>query len=266
MILSESEFTRIPPGDYPIGLSIPVLDKAVIALSDGAVKKEFLANSFPEHVVHIDEILIRNRLTTHNEFSVFAEDAGYVTEGEKQGWGWVWQDERWQKKTGVSWKSPFGSRDDEWYRKYNDTPVMQVSWNDSAAYCSWLAVKVGIPVRLPREAEWEVFAMMCGVTGTEEWAEGFVEAPLQKSVLETLQGLESGVDHAAGLLWEWMEDWYDRYPGGPEHRDFGKVYKVLRGGSVLSLPVQKTREFRLRKCPTARSPYYGFRIACPGGL
>ncbi len=68
-----------------------------------------------------------------------------------------------------------------------------------------------------------------------------------------------GID--IGLLWEWTDDWYEPYPGGIDMKDYGTVYKVLRGGSILSLPVQRTREFRLRKCPTARSPYYGFRIA-----
>jgi formylglycine-generating enzyme required for sulfatase activity len=266
MILTVSECIRIPGGNYTVGLSALALDKAAGATGDGAVKKEFLANSFPDHIVSIDEIAIRNRLTTYREFSIFAEDAGYITEGEQQGWGWVWQDERWQKKSGVSWKSPFGKADDERYRRNVDSPVMQVSWNDSTAYCAWLAVKTGLPVRLPREAEWEVFARLCGFPGMGEWADGPVAMPLQVPVMEALQGMEQGCGHAIGLLWEWMDDWYDRYPGGMDHRDFGTVYKVLRGGSVLSLPVQRTREFRLRKCPTARSPYYSFRIACPGGL
>jgi formylglycine-generating enzyme required for sulfatase activity len=30
-----------------------------------------------------------------------------------------------------------------------------VSYNDAVAYCSWLTKKIGQPVRLPTEAEWE---------------------------------------------------------------------------------------------------------------
>ena len=56
-------------------------------------------------------------------------------------------------------------------------------------------------------------------------------------------------------------NWFDKYPGGDDNDEFGEVYKILRGGSILSHPVQRTKEFRFRRCPTARSPYYGFRIA-----
>ncbi len=266
MIFSESEFIKMPSGNYSIGLSAAVLDKAIGAILHGTIKREFLANSYPEHIVHIDDIFIRKRLATYRDFSIFAEDAGYMTEGEKQGWGWIWQDERWQKKSGVSWKHPFGGGDDEWYRKDDNAPVMQVSWNDAVAYCSWLSKKSGLLMRLPREAEWEIFAALWGVPGMEEWADGLFKPSAQVSLLEAVQGIKPGGVHAAGLLWEWMDDWYDCYPGGMDQRDFGTVYKVLRGGSVLSLPVQKTREFRLRKCPTARSPYYGFRIVCADEL
>ncbi len=262
MIFNESEYIRVPAGDYSIGLSATVLDRAAGALRAGAVKGEFLANSSPEHTVHVDEVFIRKTLTTYREFLSFAEDARYPTEGERQGWGWIWQDERWQKKTGVSWRCPFGTSDDERYRDNDNSPVMQVSWNDATAYCAWLSGRSGVPVRLPREAEWEVFARICGVPGMGEWAEGHRNPPVEARLLEAIREIPGPNGHAAGLLWEWMDDWYDRYPGGSHHRDFGTVYKVLRGGSVLSLPVQKTREFRLRKCPTARSPYYGFRIAC----
>ncbi|HNW28448.1 MAG TPA: SUMF1/EgtB/PvdO family nonheme iron enzyme [Spirochaetota bacterium] len=261
MIFNESEYIRIPCGDYSIGLSAAVLDKAVGALRDGAVRSEFLVNSSPEHVVHVDEVFIRKSLTTYREFLMFVRDAGYITEGERQGWGWVWQDERWQKKSGVCWRSPFGTSDDAGYRSSDVTPVMQISWNDAAAYCAWLSAGSGFLARLPREAEWEIFADKCGVSGMGEWVQGRCNPPLETHLMEAIREISEGGGHGTGLLWEWMEDWYDSYPGGRNHKDFGTVYKVLRGGSVLSLPVQKTREFRLRKCPTARSPYYGFRIA-----
>jgi formylglycine-generating enzyme required for sulfatase activity len=267
MVFRKSDFIRIRAGNYSIGLTAAALEKASGKMKDSTIKKEFLASSFPGHTVHIDEIFISKQLTTLYEFSAFAEDTGYITEGEKQGWGWIWQDERWQKKTGVSWKRPFGTADDERYRQDDTLPVMQVSWHDAAAYCSWLSVKSGITVRLPREAEWEIFAGLCGVPGIVERADDLSQVPVPATVLGALRmGVRSGVGgiNAIGLLWEWTEDWYDRYPGGTDQKDYGTVYKVLRGGSILSLPAQRTREFRLRKCPTARSPYYGFRIACSG--
>lgn len=266
MIVNESEFIRIQGGNYQIGLPREVLDKASGALRDGTVKREFLESSVPEHAIHIDDVFIGKRLITCREFSMFAEDSWYLTEGEKQGWGWIWQDERWQKKTGVSWRCPFGNADDERYRTDDGAPVMQVSWNDAVAFCSWLAAQTGRIIRLPREAEWETFAGLCGVPGVREWVDGSFGPPAQALGPGAVREVHAEGVQGTGLLWEWTEDWYDRYPGGRDHKDFGTVYKVLRGGSALSLPVQKTREFRLRKCPTARSPYYGFRIACSANL
>ncbi|MBP7735289.1 MAG: SUMF1/EgtB/PvdO family nonheme iron enzyme [Spirochaetes bacterium] len=245
-----------------IGISADTMEKAFHALKDPAVKKEYIAGSFPQYGTSLETVYIRKFLTSCGEFALFIKDTGYLTEGEREGWGWVWREERWQKESKVTWLCPFGTIDDEQYR-HDDGPVMQVSWNDDAAYCSWLTAKAGFTVRLPHEAEWEVFARMGGVPGMEEWADGLVRVDGQVYVSEYIKRGEKPVDgDPAGLIWEWTEDWYKAYPGGKELRDYGTVYKVLRGGSHMSLPVQRTREFRLRKCPTARSPYYGFRIAC----
>ena len=42
-----------------------------------------------------------------------------------------------------------------------------------------------------------------------------------------------GVYNMAGNAFEWVEDWYDSYPGGDENTSeyFGKKTKVIRGGA-----------------------------------
>ncbi len=265
MILNNDEFIVIPGGEYPVGLSGDDLGPAYAAVRDDRIKKDFLAGAVPEHSVHAGPVMIRKFLTSCAEYARFVADTGYCTEAERDGWGWVLSDGRWHKRAGVDWKRPFGPGEEAWGRCGDTLPVMQVTWNDAVAYCAWLSAETGKTVRLPREAEWEVFARRCGVAGVRECAGGsprrYGQAEYEKAVSDALRG---GFSCSVGIVWEWTEDWYDRYPGGPDHRDFGRVYKVLRGGSLMSHPVQRCREFRLRKCPTARSPYYGFRIAVPG--
>ncbi|MBN2158719.1 MAG: SUMF1/EgtB/PvdO family nonheme iron enzyme [Spirochaetes bacterium] len=262
MTIRIEDFIKVPEGDYSIGINGDAIEAILEKLKSAPIKKEFLFSSYPRQSVHLGTIWISRFLTTCRAFSEFAEAADYTTEAEREGWGWIWLDGRWRKKDGVSWKMPFGISDADRLAAEGIMPVMQLSWNDAAAYCAWLSESSGLPIRLPRELEWEVFAGICGFPGVSEAA---IADRIKSTGPEFLDALRTaareGSTHSTGLLWEWTENWYDRYPGGPDGRDYGTVYKVLRGGSVLSEPVQRTREFRLRKCPTARSPYYGFRIA-----
>ncbi len=261
MIDDEQTYVLIPQGSYATGLEREAVDR----IRDGAgapnVKKEFLYASCPVHTEEIRPVMVSKRLVSRAEFELFASSAGYRSEAETDGWGWISLDGRWRKKEGVSWRRPFGGPADERYAADGRVPVMQVSWNDAVAYSRWISSVRGEEARLPREAEWEVFARVTGVPAFGGSVANTRTVTNQDEFIEAVIRAAGGELSPPGLLWEWTDDWYDRYPGGGDHRDFGTVYKVLRGGSALSEPVQRSREFRLRKCPTARSPYYGFRIA-----
>ena len=258
-MIDNRKFIVIPRGRYLMGLSGEKVDRLWDAESNPGVRKEFVYASCPVHAEEVEEVLVCARLVTRAEFERFASSSGYRTEAERDGWGWVSVDGRWMKKDGVCWRRPFGGPADGRYASHPGVPVMQVSWNDASAYCRWLGGELGARARLPREIEWEIFARVAGVPGFGSPAGDAARIPDSEVFCDAVIAAADREITRPGLLWEWTEDWYERYPGGDGHRDFGTVYRVLRGGSALSAPVQRTLEFRLRKCPTARSPYYGFR-------
>ncbi|MBN1532710.1 MAG: SUMF1/EgtB/PvdO family nonheme iron enzyme [Spirochaetes bacterium] len=262
----DCDLVPVPAGTYTIGLSHDMIAALPPGVVDGhLMKARYLAASIPRHEVALGGFSMGRRHITCREFRVFVESAPYLTESERRGWGWTWE-EGWLKREGLSWRRPFGNEHDGVFRNGDsDLPVLQVSWNDAAAFCRWVSNMRGRPVRLPMEAEWEAFASIAGQPSVIDAA---ADQPGPVAVTEYLRRLgdeERGGTAGIGLLWEWTGDWFDRYPGGPGQGGFGTTYRVLRGGSLLSLPIQRTREFRFRRCPTARSPFYGFRIAFPGG-
>lgn len=264
----DSEFFFLKQGGYAIGADSAVIDRYANAGLPEIITRSYLENNVPRHEVALAEVGISRFLVRVAEFGLFAAETGYLTDAEKEGWGWTWR-EGWRKREGLNWRKPFGNEADAVYADNAPVlPVLQVSWNDASAYCVWLAQKRGETVRLPSEAEWEAYAEMMGTTSLSD---GIGSTALPAPSYETgayIELLRSSVGeeeaHATGLVWEWTEDWFDAYPGGPVNREFGKVYKVLRGGSLMSHQLQKCREYRFRRCPTARSPFYGFRIAVEG--
>lgn len=261
----ETSFFFLEAGEYHIGVDEQDIPHYEI---NEKLKRSFFEASAPKHRCTVTACAISKFFINVDEFDRFICATHYKTDAEKEGWGWLLRDGKWRKVEELSWKMPFGNDADYLYfQKKNSLPALQVSWNDAAAYCRWLSGVCERRIHLPTEIQWETFAHQSGVPsladiscggGTSLSNEQLSDADYLAKIFART---EKTGNLSPGVLWEWCYDWYDAYPGAPVNREFGSVYKVLRGGSLQSHPLQRAREYRFRRCPTARSAYYGFRIA-----
>jgi len=155
--------------------------------------------------------------------------------------------------------------------KFDKFPVSNVNWFDADAYCRWQHK------HLPSEAQWEKAAR--GNEGREypwgnEWNADItntgdnVDNDLGLAPVGSFLGNRSpyGVYDMAGNVWEWVQDWYQAYPGNSyQSKAFGEQNKVLRGGGGGSghyaLSVFFRGAARSYAKPDMKSNDVGFRCA-----
>jgi sulfatase modifying factor 1 len=288
------------------------LDPVYIAGGEFAMgSNEFYPDEAPVRRVAVDAFWIDPVPVTNARFAEFVDETGYVTVAERdldpvmypgadpsdlvpgalvftmtdgpvrlndsrQWWRWV---------PGASWRYPFGPETD--LVGLANHPVVQVAYEDAAAYCAWSGGS------LPTEAEWE-FAARGGLDGARfAWGDDDPQEndpmantwqgtfPFENSELDGWTRTSPvgsyppngyGLYDMAGNTWEWTDDWYTREPAllvseavccaPPDPRGGHKEdsldpsmpgtpihRKVVKGGSHLCTP-----QYCYRYRPAARQP------------
>lgn len=287
----------------------------------GADNDQARSDELPKHKVTLSSFWIDKTPVTNAEFAKFVAKTNYVTTAEKPvNWELlklqlppntekpsdevlmpaslvfikqtkpvplndptIW----WQWTQGANWQHPHGPNSNI---EGPEHPVVQVSWDDANAYCTYHGK------RLPTEAEWE-FAARGGLkdniypwgnepidpTKANYWQGEFPLNNQRKNMYTTKVGTYSannyGLFDMAGNVWEWVSDWYDyQYyntikssainPQGPAiSNDPSEPFaakKVIRGGSFLCNENYCTGyrvAARMRTSTDTSMEHLGFRCA-----
>ena len=245
----------------------------IMGCQDGRDKDCFDSEK-PAHSVLVGSFYIGKYEVTVREFKAFIEDAGYVTDADKEGWSYIWTGSEWEKKKVVNWRCDTkGNVRPESEYEY---PVIHISWNDATEYCKWLSRKTGKNYRLPTEAEWEYAArggekskgyLYSGSNTLADMGWNAHNSGGETHSVGSLGANELEIYDMSGNVWEWCDDdLHGDYKGAP---DDGSAWvgnprgsnRVLRGGGWFIDARNCRVTSRGSDGPDDRDSNLGFRLA-----
>ena len=209
------------------------------------------------------------------QWRYFIDTSGYVTDAEVKSAG-IYFKKTEKKRPGFSWRNPG-------FEQTENHPVVGISWEDAMQFCTWLTEREGTAGRLPAghvytlptEAQWEYAARAGSKDDLEDASEFAWYAVNSGGVLHpvgTRKPNPWGLHDMQGNVWEWVYDWYGRYPGG-EVTDYRgpatandptiiRPHHEMRGGGVRDAGghgIMTTN--RWSTWGITQSNWVGFRIA-----
>lgn len=285
-ILLEPGMVYIAPGPFVMGSN--KVDQGDAQKDFGFVKPLYV-DEHPEHQVYLKGYHIDQREVSNAEYKVFVIQSRYqepphwVQNGYNVHWDkleradverlrWVASEYfRLDRDTAAMSKEELLAALKRIQDSRDPLPVTGVSWYDAYSYCK------SVGKRLPTEAEWEKAAR--GVHGWEypwgpQWDPAKTntgESGSEEEALRPTGGTAGdispyGVHDLGGNVSEWVDDWYEAYPGATYQSEaYGGVHKVVRGGGAGAGHYALSSFFRAARRahadPSAQSTDVGFRCA-----
>jgi formylglycine-generating enzyme required for sulfatase activity len=165
------------------------------------------------------------------------------------------------------------------FGRFDNHPVVYVSWFDAVAFCRWLGQRVGLDIRLPDEWQWQLAATGGDDRNVFPWGADWEvnQEPWRANTFESRLGqltavgmypagaAPTGALDMAGQVWEWCLTKFDRpEDSGSRAEDFD--YRALRGGSWSGGRGIARSANRFRYDPNFRNNLIGFRVMCVAPL
>lgn len=245
-------------GPFRMGLERQEADRAWEDLAGQLddVDRSAYEQGVPSRRVEVAPFYMDRDEVTNAQFRRFVEATGHVTDAERSGHGWIWNEDRkhWEVVKGLDWRHPRGPDS----AAVDDHPVVCVSYADAEAYATWAGK------RLPTEEEWEKAAR--GADGRfypwgREW-KGVANVVSQGTAPVGSHPEDVspyGLRDLGGNVSEWTQS---PNPGAPDYVpppgvDRGTLHKV-RGAGWDCLPVNLQCPCILNT-PVPYTFYTGFR-------
>lgn len=238
-VIEEPELVRVPEGEFQMGSEKGGDDER------------------PVHRVFVSEFSISKYPVSNADYKRFVDATGHRAPASKEPGRTLW--------TGREFPGSVARQ-----------PVVNVSWDDAAAYCVWLSNATGKTYRLPTEAEWEKAArggleQKAYPWGDEDPDDARAWFGKTWNRLVTLRDVDYGSANGYGLyemagnVKHWVADLYNahyyahsspRDPQGP----FSALDRVARGGSAFDDAGHLRCASRSFGPPSERSVEIGFRV------
>lgn len=255
----ELEFVKIPASDFTMG-------------SSRSHDRQAHEDEMPEQVLHITDFMMMRHPVTNAQYARFMKATAH--------------------------RAPLFWNNGTYPAGRDDHPVVGVSYYDAIAFCAWAGKELGLPVRLPTEAEWEKAARgpeFRLYNWGQAWNKGLCNTSEEKlSGTSPVQAFSPqgdspyGVADMGGNVQEWCSSLFGPYPYDPADGREAHVYdlqnqellpklietgctsmpesaeaslgkSVIRGGSWRETKFQARCSYRSWAAPMHRSDDTGFR-------